>query len=244
VVPRASKAQIIEACLKTSRLWRCMQKFQLHMNMHVQWLLNIGGEQALTNAQNQQEFANWLKRIGEGQDCTYPIYGEEAILLPPQICCHGSDGNYQSASIQDLIKEVYGELQEIQDWNERSTYIIERAILSPLNADVDYINKLMCEHIKNPNGTPLNIHTYYSADSVIEHEQRDMLPVEFLNSLSFSGVPPHELPLFVGCPILLLNNMTGGLANGTRLIVTQLMQNVIEAKVATGPAKDETVFIP
>jgi hypothetical protein len=84
VVPRASKAQIIEACLKTSRLWRCMQKFQLHMNMRVQWLLNIGGEQALTNAQNQQEFANWLKHIGEGQDCTYPIYGEEAILLPPR----------------------------------------------------------------------------------------------------------------------------------------------------------------
>jgi hypothetical protein len=31
--------------------------------------------------------------------------------------------------------------------------------------------------------------------------------------------------------------MTSGLANGTRLIVIQLMHHVIEAEVATGPAK-------
>jgi len=38
--------------------------------------------------------------------------------------------------------------------------------------------------------------------------------------------------------------MTSGLANGTRLIVIQLMQHVIEAKVAIGPAKGQRVFIP
>jgi ATP-dependent DNA helicase PIF1 len=38
--------------------------------------------------------------------------------------------------------------------------------------------------------------------------------------------------------------MTSGLGNGTRLIVIQLMQHVIEAEVATGPAKGQRVFIP
>jgi ATP-dependent DNA helicase PIF1 len=38
--------------------------------------------------------------------------------------------------------------------------------------------------------------------------------------------------------------MTNGLANGTRLIVIQFMQHVIEAEVATGPAKGQRVFIP
>jgi ATP-dependent DNA helicase PIF1 len=38
--------------------------------------------------------------------------------------------------------------------------------------------------------------------------------------------------------------MTSGLANGTRLIVIQLMQHVIEAKMATSPAKGQRVFIP
>jgi ATP-dependent DNA helicase PIF1 len=62
--------------------------------------------------------------------------------------------------------------------------------------------------------------------------------------LSFPGVPPHELHLQEGCPIILLHNMTNGLANGTKLTVIQLMQHVIEAEVVTGPAKGQRVFIP
>jgi ATP-dependent DNA helicase PIF1 len=61
---------------------------------------------------------------------------------------------------------------------------------------------------------------------------------------NFSGVPPHKLLLRVGCPIILLRNLTGGLANGTRLIVKRLGERVIEAEVATGPAKGEVVCIP
>ncbi len=77
---------------------------------------------------------------------------------------------------------------------------------------------------------------YYSADSVVHGEQHSIYPTEFLNTLSFSGIPPHELHLQEGCPIILLHNMTNNLANGTRLIVIQLMQHVIETEVATGSA--------
>ena len=38
--------------------------------------------------------------------------------------------------------------------------------------------------------------------------------------------------------------MTGGLTNGTRLIITKLMRNLIEAKVTTGPLKGDLVIIP
>jgi ATP-dependent DNA helicase PIF1 len=38
--------------------------------------------------------------------------------------------------------------------------------------------------------------------------------------------------------------MTSALVNGTRLIVIQLMQHVIEAEVATGPTKGQRMFIP
>jgi len=64
-------------------------------------------------------------------------------------------------------------------------------------------------------------------------------PIEFLNTLSFLGVPPHELHLQEGCPTILLRNMTSGLANGTKLIVIQLMQHVIEAEVATSLTKGQ-----
>jgi hypothetical protein len=37
------------------------------------------------------------------------------------------------------------------------------------------------------------------------------------------GVPPHTLTLQEGYLVILLQNMPGGLANGTRLIVVKLM---------------------
>jgi hypothetical protein len=58
-----------------------------------------------------------------------------------------------------------------------------------------------------------------------------------------SGVSPHTLTLQEGCPVILLRNMSSGLANGTRLIVVKLMQHIIDAKIATGPDKGKRVFI-
>ena len=49
----------------------------------------------------------------------------------------------------------------------------------------------------------------------------------------------------IGCPIILLRNMDPPkLMNGTRLIVTQLHKNVIVAKILTGVAEGEDVFLP
>jgi ATP-dependent DNA helicase PIF1 len=91
---------------------------------------------------------------------------------------------------------------------------------------------------------PAQRRTYQSADSVVQGEQRGVYPTEFLNSLSMSGVPPHTLTLQEGCPVILLRNMPGSLANGTRLIVVRLMQHIIDAEIATGPDKGRRVFIP
>jgi hypothetical protein len=46
-------------------------------------------------------------------------------------------------------------------------------------------------------------------------------PSEFLNTLTPNGLPPHMLKLKIGCPVILLRNIdpTGGLCNGTRLVV-------------------------
>jgi ATP-dependent DNA helicase PIF1 len=90
---------------------------------------------------------------------------------------------------------------------------------------------------------------YHSIDSVeIEDDIDDgtLFPVEFLNSLSVNGLPPHELHLSEGCVVVLLRNLNkaGGLCNGTRLIVTRLFNNAIQAEILTGDAIGRTVFIP
>jgi hypothetical protein len=44
--------------------------------------------------------------------------------------------------------------------------------------------------------------------------------------------------------VILLWNMRGDLANGTRFIVVKLMQHIINAEIATGLDKSKRVFIP
>ncbi len=44
--------------------------------------------------------------------------------------------------------------------------------------------------------------------------------------------------------MILLRNMSGGLANGTQLIVVKLMQHIIDVEIATGPDKGRCIFIP
>ncbi|XP_024010261.1 ATP-dependent DNA helicase RRM3-like [Eutrema salsugineum] len=72
---------------------------------------------------------------------------------------------------------------------------------------------------------------------------------EFLNSIKISGLPNHRPVLKIGALIILLRNIDPkeGLCNGIRLIVTQLANHVIEARVITGKSnsdEDEKVLIP
>ncbi len=176
-------------------------------------MLAQGGAHAQGDATRQQAFADYLQRVGEGAEHVYPFVGEDSILISHDMCCNGP-------TVADLIKEVYGTLSSIVEYATRSAYIIERAILTPLNEDVDAFNKLINDKyafIKH-DGSPAQHRVYYSANSVVHGEQHGIYPTEFLNTLSFSSVPPHELHLQEGCPIILLRNMTSGLVNGTRLL--------------------------
>jgi ATP-dependent DNA helicase PIF1 len=154
------------------------------------------------------------------------------------MCCQGD-------TIDSLIDEVYDDLGRFTD-SRRNEHIIQRAILTPLNEDVDNINNAIMNRfdLTTPDGPLAQRRTYQSVDFVVQGEQRGVYPTEFLNSLSMLGVPPHTLTLQEGCPVILLGNMPGGFTNGTRLIVVKLMQHIIDAEIATGPNKGMCVFIP
>ena len=90
--------------------------------------------------------------------------------------------------------------------------------------------------------------TYLSVDNVKyeSDEECQNYPVEFLNSLTPSGMPPHILNLKIGCTVMLLRNISlrQGLCNGTRFRVSALHQNCIQAKPLQGPNAERTVLIP
>ena len=73
-----------------------------------------------------------------------------------------------------------------------------------------------------------------------------LYPVEYLNTLNANNFPCHKLKLKVGVPIMLLRNLNQslGLCNGTRLIITNLGHNVIEALIITGTHTGQTTYIP
>ncbi|GJS85388.1 DNA helicase [Tanacetum coccineum] len=61
-------------------------------------------------------------------------------------------------------------------------------------------------------------------------ETKLLYPIEYLNIITFPEFPPHELELKVGSSIMLLRNvnLSGGLCNGTRMIVRCLMSKLIK----------------
>ena len=102
----------------------------------------------------------------------------------------------------------------------------------------------MVQHLKRKTNKTSRL--YCSADKVHDDRGRQLYdyPMELLNSLTSPGLPPHQLNLIQGGPIILLTKIKQGLVNGTRLIVKDLGDHVITAEVATGPLKGTTATIP
>ncbi|GFY04395.1 ATP-dependent DNA helicase [Trichonephila clavipes] len=136
-----------------------------------------------------------------------------------------------------LTERIYPNIHQIGI--DCSSWLKERAILTPTNDSANNINnfllnKLTAKHAK-----------YESVDSVMEAEDAVHYPVEFLNTLNPLGIPPHVLNLKIGAPIMLLRNLNPPkLCNSTKLQVKNLHNNVIEATILTGKYEAEVVFIP
>ena len=86
---------------------------------------------------------------------------------------------------------------------------------------------------------------FYSFDSV-DDDSNNSYPLDFLNSITPNGLPPHELKVKKNCPIILLRNLDphNGLCNGTRLVVRAFEDNAIDAEIVNGQHHGKRVFIP
>ncbi|KAM0734113.1 ATP-dependent DNA helicase PIF1 [Formica fusca] len=141
-------------------------------------------------------------------------------------------------SKESLITEIFGDKITKEQIRENS----DRAILCPKNEDTFKINDEILSLMEGEEKE------YLSIDSIVSDDPQEQLnfPTEFLNSVTPSGMPVHQLKIKVNATIILLRNLNTkkGLCNGTRFIVTDLKPNLIYAEVLTGSSRGQIIFIP
>ncbi|GJV93168.1 DNA helicase [Tanacetum coccineum] len=231
----ASRNETIRSSIANSYLWSHFKIYYLTENMRLnnQSLSEIDKHRTAT-------FAQWLLDIGNGQigipDDSDPD-NTSWVDMPDEYCIPNDDDG-----IPNLINFIYDADTLHHPSAEK---LQEKAIVCPKNDTADIINNKILSLLTT------TTRTYLSYDDAIPHthdggEIELLYPKEYLNSLSFPGLPPHNLTLKVGSPIMLLHNMNiaGGLCNGTRLIVSQLLPKVIEARIITGTRINQKVFLP
>jgi ATP-dependent DNA helicase PIF1 len=102
-------------------------------------------------------------------------------------------------------------------------------ILATLNSTIDNLNSKIIDAAP---GTPT---LYYSIDHAISDDEEQNYPPEFLNTIEMGCLPPHQLKLKIGTPIVIIRNIQHPImVNGTRATVTALLPNVIEARKHDG----------
>lgn len=227
VVPKGSKDDIIQACMITSSLWRHIIKLRLTTNMRVQ---QAQSQDNLELAQTLEDFAHFLLSVGNG---SFPVHPQtpNSIRLPDQMLLAGH-------AVHDLCHHVYNDFRNEVDVAPAS--LVSKAVLTPTNAFVAEVNNFMLQKF------PGEYVDYISIDTAPSEDDALNLPPEFMNSLECGSLPPHKLRLKIGSPVMMLRNLAPmqGVCNGTRLICRAFLAHTIQAEVATGPYKGNTVLIP
>ncbi|XP_052750249.1 uncharacterized protein LOC128200537, partial [Galleria mellonella] len=217
VVPRSTPADELNACLKSSILWKYIKTLKLSINMRVE----------LQEDQSGEVFSKQLLDIGNGIIAVDTSSGY--ITFPTNFC------NF-CESKTELMEMVF---RNIAQNYVNHIWLSERVILAAKNVDVNEMNFHIQEKIAG------ELKNYKSVDSITNEDEVVNYPTEFLNSLELPGLPPHNLQLKIGSVIIMLRNINPPrLCNGTRLAVKKLLNNVIEATILKGKYKGEDVLIP
>jgi PIF1-like helicase/Helicase len=219
VVKKGTRGQIVSATLKRSPLWRNVHVFKLTQNMR---LLRPGlapGERREIAA-----FAEQLLRVGERVDADGRIQWDTRDMAL---------GN----SIEALAAEVFpGVSRRLLP----PDVLRDSAILAPKNDVANKVNALLLRSMPGQESVS------YSVDFCKDMDNASNFPIEFLHTIDLAALPPHELRLKPGCPVMLLRNLdpSNGLCNGTRLIVIAASRKLLRCSILGTRRHGEIVQLP
>ena len=181
------------------------------------------------NMEEDMLFHQFLLDLGEGKIPTIQEKGEFTVAIMDRFLLPGS-------TLHDMVDWVFENLSQNMHNHQ---WLYERAILCPTNAEVDTVNQYIAQKF------PGEEHILHSVDTVEAHDSHNY-PVEFLNTLCPSGMPPHRLSLKVGMIIMLLRNFDTihGHCNGSRYILQQVCPHVLLAQLVSGIHAGTQLLIP
>ncbi|KAF1881881.1 hypothetical protein Lal_00038523 [Lupinus albus] len=203
-------------------------KFKIHVPSLENSICNIH--------QEIREFSEWILKVGDGK-LSEPNDGCVEVDIPDKLLILNFDN-----SIEAIVSSTYPDLH--LHYNDEQ-FLQCRAILASTIDVVDQINEYVLSIIPGEEKEYLSSNSVDMSD-VSDIEVVNVLTPEFLNKLLTSGIPNHKIKLKIGTPIMLLRNLDqpDGLCNGTRLIVTQMVNHVLEAKIMSGKNIGNIIYIP
>lgn len=238
VIVKGTRPDIVNACIQQSYFWKQLTILKLEENMRLRNLhSNMGAENDVafdnTIVEDQRWFAQWQLDVGHGR----------SHLTNPDTCNITIPGRFHCPenTIESLIDIIYPNIDQLDtDLLSQDAFFAERSILSARNDDVNTVNASII------NRFPGELKTYHSIDTVSDENDSDLLPVEYLNSVNVSGIPLSQLQLKIGAPVMVLRNINpaDGVCNGTRGIVTQLRQRVVQIRLLNSDNPNHQVLIP
>ncbi|CAN0897205.1 ATP-dependent DNA helicase PIF1 [Linum grandiflorum] len=223
VVTNGHRADHLSASLTRSYLWSHCKVLRLHTNMR----LNTSTANA-ADLCNGMRFPAWILALGDGN--------LPAVAHPD---CPRSDWIHIPSSF--IIPQSPDPIKSLVN----ISYLRSRAIVAPTNNEVTHINDYILTQLP---GEPK---VYLSSDTLTttgsnQIELEIQYPTEFLNGLSFNGMPEHKLNFKPYIIVMLLRNLnpSAGLCNGTRILITHLGNNVIRGLIVGGTFDGSVAIIP
>jgi len=218
VVPKGTHQQEVVVSLCRGNLWEHVKFLHLRQNM------------CLGPSETDNQHAQWLLEIGTGST----MDNNEMIQVSQSIVC---------TNLNALINRIYVGIGNPRAQDNQ--YFLDCIILCPRNDQVYDINETILQQF-NPNA---EVHMLRSVDSVSEENRMHYAyPIEFLQQLNASGLPPALLCLKVGSPVILLRNLDPeeGLCNGTRIIVLNVRKKVLQCRIISKDRRfrGKVVLIP
>ena len=219
VVPRGSREDVVSATILRSELWKHVRVLKLIRNMRV------------ADTPDAHSFSSWLLEIGHG----HGLASDATVQLPHEMV---------ALDIDTFVDGIYPGIRSSPP--PPPDYFLNRTILSPWNSDVADLNARILNMMPGEAESLLSIDSVTDEAGVDDGFSGSNIPPEFLRTLDPSGLPPGDLKLKLGCPLILLRNLcpARGLCNGTRMILVQMSRRVLEVKLIGGEHNGQLAFIP